>query len=33
MPEALSLYELNSLVKETLELGLPDTYWLQAELS
>ena len=25
--------ELNSLVKETLELSLPDTYWVQAELS
>ena len=31
--EAITLYELNSLVKETLELGLPDTYWVQAELS
>ena len=31
--EAITLYELNSLVKETLELDLPNTYWVQAELS
>ena len=31
--EPISLYELNELVKQTLELGLPDTYWVQAELS
>ena len=29
----LSLYELNSLVRETLEEGFPGTYWGQGELS
>ena len=32
-PEAISLYELNSLVRNMLELDLPETYWVQAELS
>lgn len=31
--EALTLYELNNRVRMTLERGLPDDYWLQAELS
>ena len=31
--EPISLYELNELVKQTLELGMPETYWVQAELS
>lgn len=31
--QALSLYELNSLVKRSINACLPDTYWLQAELS
>lgn len=31
--EALSLYELNTLVKRSLEQCLPDVYWVQAELS
>ena len=31
--EPITLYELNELVKQTLELGMPDTYWVQAELS
>lgn len=31
--EPITLYELNELVRETLELGMPDTYWVQAELS
>ncbi|MCD8317407.1 MAG: exodeoxyribonuclease VII large subunit [Paraprevotella sp.] len=31
--EALTLYELNGLVRAALEGGLPDAYWLQAELS
>ena len=31
--EAITLLELNSLVRETLELSLPETYWVQAELS
>lgn len=31
--EALSLYELNRLIRITLNEGLPDTYWVQAELS
>lgn len=30
---SLTLLELNELVKQTLELGMPDTYWVQAELS
>lgn len=29
----LSLYELNVWVKRSLRAGLPDTYWVQAELS
>lgn len=29
----LSLYELNSLVREAIEQELPDTYWVQGELS
>lgn len=33
MQQPLSLYELNTLVRETLEEGLPDTYWVQGELS
>ncbi|MCR4765656.1 MAG: exodeoxyribonuclease VII large subunit [Bacteroidaceae bacterium] len=31
--QALTLLELNSLVKDTLELGMPEAYWVQAELS
>ncbi len=31
--ESLSLLELNALVRETLEIGLPDEYWVRAELS
>lgn len=31
--EALSLLELNSLVRRSLEQCLPDEYWVQAELS
>ena len=30
---ALTLYELNARVRGVLETGLPDRYWLQAELS
>ena len=30
---ALSLYDLNVLVRRSLEQCLPDTYWIQAELS
>lgn len=30
---ALTLYELNGLVKQTLELTLDDEYWVQAEIS
>lgn len=33
MEHVLSLFELNNLVKQTLELSLPDAYWVQAELS
>ena len=31
--QALSLYELNGLVKRSVRSCLPDTYWVQAELS
>ena len=31
--QALSLYELNGLVKRSIRSCLPDTYWVQAELS
>ncbi|MBQ8520993.1 MAG: exodeoxyribonuclease VII large subunit, partial [Bacteroides sp.] len=31
--QALSLYELNNLVKQSIRKNLPDTYWVQAELS
>ncbi len=33
MGERLSLYDLNQLVRRSLERCLPDEYWLQAELS
>lgn len=33
MQPSLTLYELNCLVRQTIEDGLPDQYWLQAELS
>lgn len=33
MPQALSLYELNSLVRETIETTLRGEYWVEAELS
>jgi len=29
----LSLFELNSLVREVLDMSLPDSYWVEAELS
>ena len=31
--ETLSLYELNRLIRITLREGMPDTYWVQTELS
>lgn len=31
--ERLSLYQLNSLVRETIECGMPHQYWVEAELS
>ena len=31
--EALSLYELGRFIRQTLREGLPDAYWVQAELS
>ena len=31
--DSLSLLELNSLVRRSLEQCLPDEYWVQAELS
>jgi exodeoxyribonuclease VII large subunit len=33
MKKALSLYELNSIVRETIEEITPDEYWVEAELS
>ena len=33
MEESLSLYELGRLIRLTLREGLPDAYWVQAELS
>ena len=30
---SLSLYELNALVKRSINTCMPDTYWVQAELS
>ena len=33
MSEALTLFELNRLVRETLECEMPDEYWVEAELS
>lgn len=32
-PNALSLFDLNALVRRSLEQCLPDEYWVQAELS
>ena len=32
-PQAISLYELNSLVASVISLDLPDEYWVEAELS
>lgn len=29
----LTLYELNELVRETIEISMPDEYWVEAELS
>ena len=29
----LSLYELNSIVSEIISMSLPDSYWVEAELS
>ena len=31
--KALTLHELNALVRETLELSMPNAYWVQAELA
>ena len=31
--DILSLYELNSLIKETLRDGFPELYWIRAETS
>lgn len=29
----LSLFELNNMVRDTLECSMPDSYWVQAEIS
>lgn len=33
MTEAISLYDLNALVRRSIEQCLPDEFWVQAELS
>lgn len=33
MPTAITLYELNNIVRGVLEHSISDTYWIQAELS
>ena len=33
MKESLSLVELNSLVRRSIEQCMPDSYWIEAELS
>lgn len=33
MPKHFSLYELNSLVRDVIAMSLPDSYWVEAELS
>ncbi len=33
MKHTISLLELNCLVRETLEIGMPDAYWVEAELA
>ena len=33
MLQHLSLYELNSLVRDVISMSLPDSYWVEAELS
>lgn len=33
MMKHLSLYELNSLVRDIISMSLPDSYWVEAELS
>ena len=33
MKQRLSLYELNSIVREVISMSLPDSYWVEAELS
>jgi exodeoxyribonuclease VII large subunit len=33
MEQALSLFELNRMVRQSIEEGLPDEYWVEAELS
>jgi exodeoxyribonuclease VII large subunit len=31
--KALTLYELNCMVRDLIDLDMPDSYWVQAELS
>ena len=31
--KTITLYELNSLVRQTIEIGLPKAYWVEAEIS
>ena len=31
--QSISLYELNNLIRQTIEISLPDEYWVRAEIS
>ena len=33
MKQRFSLYELNSMVRDVISMSLPDSYWVEAELS
>lgn len=33
MTKALTLYELNQMVHETITISMPDEYWVEAEIS
>ncbi len=33
MRQSVTLFELNSLVRETIAIAMPDSYWVEAELS
>ena len=31
--KTITLYELNNLVRQTIEIGLPKSYWVEAEIA